>query len=520
MISNNEEMIKQNNEINKQGDAMITLDDYKVIYVDDWVPEKDDLIFKNVDKAMILPVSRYYGMEESTNLDYFILSPKRCYNRPEVRMHTSHYLNYFTKFYDPDRELLVIYYQLKYLMDFNVEYNKHNFINDIKRFILLNRSILKKLYMMNEDNYSIHLGAKKGRSIPALQYTTKHGKILMQMSVLMNMIIPLVTHFAYIKSIDNIDGFLLEVYDIIFGLSDVDMYSKMYETTMKEVTRNESIHSTLWDMQDIRGNNVTTHVRVSIENILLNLMPKYVYNKNIISLNFTSIRKNIGYKITDIKYEFNFRPLSSSNRDEDFTSEFDKFESFMIRQDEALYLQNKVACQGTMLEIERQFGPFPEDEIEFYVNSLEEGGTNVINKFQKDLIFYLFYKYFGDPESIRAINRDEYVKLMIAARRILLTSNMVALPYIISSKVLRMPNRKSVNKSELIKIEASPYWAQIKDKYRNPKMEEYILGQIAIMLSSEFKIIDYDNEDDLHGKVIENIPDIIREEFLIFVLMV
>lgn len=65
----------------------------------------------------------------------------------------------------------------------------------------------------------------------------------------------------------------------------------------------------------IRAKNTTTHSKSSIENIILNIMPKYNYNQNIIAFNSTSIRKNTGFKITDIKYEFNYTLLSSSNRD-------------------------------------------------------------------------------------------------------------------------------------------------------------------------------------------------------------
>ena len=65
----------------------------------------------------------------------------------------------------------------------------------------------------------------------------------------------------------------------------------------------------------IRAKNTTTHSKSSIENIILNIMPKYNYNQNIIAFNSTSIRKNTGFKITDIKYEFKYTLLSSSNRD-------------------------------------------------------------------------------------------------------------------------------------------------------------------------------------------------------------
>lgn len=220
-----------------------------------------------------------------------------------------------------------------------------------------------------------------------------------------------------------------------------------------------------------------------------------------------------------IKYEFNYTLLSSSQRDEDFNSDFDKFESYLVRQDEALYLQNKCSCQETMNTIEEMYGPYDYEEIEFYTRYLQEDNSQIINSFQKQLIFNLFYKYFGDPVSINAINSIDYVKLMLTAKKILESYNMVILPYIISSKVVRIPKKKSINKKELLKITMSPLWAQIKDKYKNEKIEEEILGQIGIILSSEFKIIDYEN-DSLHGKMIDCISDIVTEEYLMYVLMI
>lgn len=272
--------------------------------VDKWVPLPEDNIFKSIDKAIILPVSAYYGFEESTDLDYFIIAPKRCYNKPKLRDHITKYLNYFEKFYDTEHELLAVMYQIKYIMDYHKEYTKSNFISDLNKYILHNRSLLMKLYRMNEDNYIVELKAKEGKSVESLQYTTKHGKILMQMSILMNMVIPLVCHFIHINKIDNIDGTLLEVFDEILCMSSVDIFSKLYETTSSEVNRNEKINKTLWDMQTIRGRNTLTHSLASIENIILNIMPKYVYEQNIISFNFVSIRYSNGFKVTDRELKF------------------------------------------------------------------------------------------------------------------------------------------------------------------------------------------------------------------------
>ena len=70
-------------------------------------------------------------------------------------------------------------------------------------------------------------------------------------------------------------------------------------------------------MQSIRSKNTTTLSMDSLENIILNIMPKYTYDKNIVSLNFSSIKNSVYFQVTGIKYEYQYVPLSSSNRDAD-----------------------------------------------------------------------------------------------------------------------------------------------------------------------------------------------------------
>lgn len=176
-----------------------------------------------------------------------------------------------------------------------------------------------------------------------------------------------------------------------------------------------------------------------------------------------------------------------------------------------------------MKTIEELYGPFEQDEIDFYIKSLyNPASDSIINNFQKSLVFNLFYKYFGDPVSINAINKEDYVKLLISAKRILLANNMVILPYIISSKVERLVTRNNVNKKEFTKLELSPYYALINEKYKNEKIIKYILYLIATILCSEFKIIEYyDNPDEpINGMMVANIPDIICEEILMYVNLI
>lgn len=488
----------------------------KFIPVDEWVAEPEDQIFRHTKGAIIVSVSEFYGIE-SGPLDLFVLSNKRSYNSQELREHICQYLNYFEKFYDPDKELLAIYFRLKYLIDYEKSYTKEAFFFDIRRYIL-DSYINNKVENMNIENFNLNLTYRNKRS-PALQYNNIHGQILLKISLLMNICIPLLTHFIYVNKIQNVNGFLLEIYDILLDMYNVDIYNKLYETSTTNVAKSGKNHSLLWSMQDIRGNNLTTHSLSCVNNIILNIMPKYQYCQNIIHFNYRSIINNTAFQITDIGYEFQFVPLSSSKRDEDNNSEFDKFESYLVKADEALYLQNKVSCEQTMRSIELIYGPFEDDEINFYMKELTADSRNVINSFQKDMIFNLFYKHFGDSTSIRAINIRDYVKLMIASKRILEANGMIILPYIISSRVNRLVTRKNMNKKELTKLETSPLYAAIRDKYKNDKIEKQILGIIAIILSSEFQIIDY-NDPELNGKKIEIIPEYICEEVLMYINLI
>ncbi len=288
------------------------------VSVDDWIPEKEDMIFRSCKGSLILPVAEYYG-SENKSLDIFSLTPKRCYNGNIMREHLPRYLNYFIKYYDQDKELLLAYFNFKVMLDYHGDkYEKEQFIIDIKRLILT-PSILNKAHAMNEDNYVLDLDEKNYRNDknPALQYGDRHAKTLMWMSLLMNMVIPLSTHYILIKNILDVDQFLLQVFECILDLTDIDIISKLYETSNSNIERNAKSHSTLFSMQDIRAKSVTTLSIDSLENIILNIMPKYTYDKNIISLNYSSIKNSVYFQVTGIKYEYAYVPLSQSKRDAD-----------------------------------------------------------------------------------------------------------------------------------------------------------------------------------------------------------
>ena len=89
--------------------------------------------------------------------------------------------------------------------------------------------------------------------------------------------------------------------------------------------------------------------------------------------------------------------LSSSARDEDANSDFDRFEAFLTKSDESLYIQNKVSAESTMNDINLLFGPFKKEEIDFYSEALSENGKiyhlNIILQMREAFSYFQMMKF-------------------------------------------------------------------------------------------------------------------------------
>ena len=126
---------------------------------------------------------------------------------------------------------------------------------------------------------------------------------------------------------------------------------------------------------------------------------------------------------------------------------------------------------------------------------------------------------YGDTQSIYGINITDYIKLMLAAKKILLDNHMIILPYIISGKVEKLVGRKTVNKKEQAQLESLDNYQQIVNKYRNDKIMTSIMSTIATIISSDFSFIDFYNKN-IDGRKIEIYPDIIYEEISNYILLI
>lgn len=553
------------------------------VLVDDWIPKEEDEIFRHARAAIILNLAPLYGLDgEKEDINYFVMSSNRCYNAtsvikykyydteekkmkekkfpvhsitkdvfleyqqkyaaegieinktPGFRDHFCHYMNYFEKFYDKNHWLVALYSRFKFMIDYKPgwkEYTREALINDLQRSIINYRNpdgsynifhmyvqkMVKENYIINQDYHDMEN--------MCLAYNNFHTKILMEMSMLFDFGIPILSHYAFKRDYATPDvnnlfmDYFSRVIEMIVDKYNVDISTKLYETISTNVDKNKKRNPILWQMQDIRVINPTTLTMRLVEHILRQLVPKYEFDRSVISFNFRAILSELRYKITDTGYEFKLASVSSSQRDEDNNSAADKFEAHISKTNEAQLIQTNVNCDTTIDYLTRLYGPFNQDEINFYRHELSKDDHPIKNEYQETLIAYLFMKDFFDKGAITLVNYDDYIKLMLIAKRYLSSIGQVFLPYIISGRIERLVTKTNVNKKLRESIEASELWPLIQQKYNNPKIEDFVFCNIAKILASDFRVIDY-NDPEVNGVRINPMEKQISEEFLQYVLII
>jgi len=186
---------------------------------------------------------------------------------------------------------------------------------------------------------------------------------------------------------------------------------------------------------------------------------------------------------------------------------------------EALVLQNNVNGEQAMQLIRMSFGPFDNNEIEFYRRRLNVDNSGVIHTFQKDLIFNIFYKYFGDTMSVNTINETDYIILLLAAKKISEQSKCRYLPYVFIGRITRYVRKTKLNKKEKDKMITSPDYRLIQQMYRTSKVLDQMESYAATILYSDFEMIDYKNPQN-DGVMLPKFPELVVHEIQKYVLWI
>lgn len=167
----------------------------------------------------------------------------------------SRYINYFLKFYDYERELMLAFVKIKFAIDKERLFTADNpdQLIDLIYEILFTDSMVKKINQMVEDNYLDDIESseeskkytKDKKHLESLEFTNQHIKILLRISFGMKCIAPILFHYVYISKmkLDKTSDLIYRFYRRLFVIfadypenadwSDgpppkIDMYNKLF----------------------------------------------------------------------------------------------------------------------------------------------------------------------------------------------------------------------------------------------------------------------------------------------------
>lgn len=488
--------------------------DKSFIRVDDWQPqpENEKVLFNG--KLIVVPFDKLFNHQNTDVLNNFIIKKESYVKKiPEI----VHYINYFINFYDPDNELLLAYLKLKFLID-----NKKNTIS-IEAFIkfvyniLLSESMCEKIIKLVEDNYYIDLSSNTGiKYNESLEFTNEHAKVMMQISMAMKMMVPVMFHYlnayGYIKN----RSYLFRFYEGLFDLfgSDIDIYNKLFISISSKVNVSYARNKVIWDQREIFGTDPLTHMDELLKDkIISETMFKYRFDKNVVSFNYVVLEKQLGFFLIE-PYKTNRIELSAK-KDLTGLSGLDKLEMNSSKLDESIVILSDINIKQTIKRIKKNMHmDISDEELEFYRNNLK------ITRFQSQLVFYYYAKYFNGYRDLNLLNRTQYLKLLIMLKKRLQYQNFIYFPQIISANIESKLNARTIrNDKFLTKIQTSQiYQSLVENKYstlENINKGDTILNLLSTLLNTTFTFVDYEHPDML-GTPIELNQDMVSDEFLNF----
>jgi hypothetical protein len=498
------------------------------VRVDDWELTEEDTVVYNDGKIIIIPFDQIFSKGDRA-INTFLIKKESYVNRlkdkevPEKdgNINTErgiiHYINYFIKYYDEEKELLIAYLAMKYMID-----NKQVRIKSWKQFnkmiyrMLFTPSLQRKISRMVEDNYYIDISSDDDKKYPEqLQFTNEHAKIMMKISMSMKLMVPVLMHYLYtydlIKKVP-LYNFYEDLFDLYSG--DTDIYNKLWITVQAKVKNNVNQNRRLWEQREIMGEDQLTEANEILKiKLISETMFKYTFDKNIISFNSVVIRYQLQYFLME-KYKLTPVELTSI-KDSEGLSGLDKLEMNSHKIDESLVILSNINIKDTIKKIRKSMNvDLPKEEIEFYQRHCK------IDKHQVDLVFYYYAKQFGGYRDLNSLTRKQYLKLLVLLKRKLQFQGLKYLPQIITGNADKWNRRTIQNAKFLSKIESSNiYQKLVSDKFST--LEELnknnmILNLLSTIINTPFTIVDYDSPEKIGEPLEIANPDILSDEFLSF----
>ena len=523
------ERLEENQEENnvETEHSMYTADGFPKLYY--WNPEPENLFFLPGDTTVIARYDKINEGYDKSFCTYHIILKHFIKRMPDILAH----MNYFVEFYDVDKEFVMAYHSLKYIIDTKTDVLT---TKSLKNYILeriMTESFMSRIEKMVDDLYEINIDTDKNnsyRSTPKL--TNEHAKVILAVSFTLRLILPACIHYTNVSpNITTKTGYIpcfISIFvDIIkkFEERSIPIYGALCNFVEYRIIKRSGSDRVMLDKKkQIHGENIETYLDKLIkEVIIVKAIYKLDYTQSPVSFFDGIIQRN--YR--QFKNEkFVSKPVELSSEDikdrdnDDFLSHSEALEMSMYRNNESNPIITKANSEKVMENIRRNFNiHISDEEFEFYYENLK------LNSLIQRLLHMFYSNFFHDTTAINLLTRTETVYLTIILKKFLQLKGMVLMPQICTA-TLRGKFKENLIKNRRFteKYENSTHFQHVlNEKFAyvesiNPK-ESPIRKLLSTIINSTF--IWVDTNEDINGKENDDIDiDIMIDEFQTFLLII
>ena len=485
-------------------------------------------IYKKDGKNVTVSFDKCFNVDNIDSLNTFLIT-KTAYSKNLDSI--CRYSNIFFKEYDQDKEFLSALLVIKYQIDNKtIQYPASSFMSDICEY-LLSDSIIKKIFRMIDDYYCIDLSPTdevKNLDLHALQFMNDHGKAMMGLSIAYKLTIPIICHYYAINSevmaemnkikklpALTIKNYLYQMFISFFPLfqGESELFNKLVVTVNSHLTATKNSEKVLWARARNKKITPTIYADKLVEAVVVDLLPKSIFSKNLIFL----IQVAIPYQIRTIllaKDKYDYSDISMSIKSDELSG-LEKMETNSARISDLDIIIASLNIDKTIKKIEKDYDIHPDkEEINYYKEKLG-------NFLFSDIVLQFFSRYFGGYYDLKSISRKNYIRLLIVFKHIMESMGFVYIHQIMTGNLSKLVKRRKISNKQLKKIEKSKRFMKLMEQYShgiNPDNNP-IIRNIAMLINTPIEYCDY-NRQNMEGELINADIEIVSDEYIRFLKMI
>ena len=498
----------------------------------EWTPDSKDIFYLFDGENVVANYDSEVGdMRDISTLPVYFIKKSHYKTRMDEIVR---YMNYFTRFYDQDRDTYFAMMSVKYHIDTHLDMPQKDFVKLVVDRIVTPQFI-SKCKLMACNLYKLNINADiSGKFNNTPKITNLQAFQIVAVSFAFKILVPIVLHFSSTNS--NFNPANKTEYVIWFD--------KIFNKTIHKFEKDDvSFYSSLCNFVRFRGeklyrNNGTAFYQKkmlrgdTLELFNHDLIREVVCVKTLYKLDYRSSCVAFidgivhHYNSNYLKEKFSSKPFEIDSADaskdsDDSLSHAEALEMQTYKRDESAAMVADVNSAFVMRQLREWYSAFniSNEELQFYYDNFH---PNEISEY----LFNNFYSSkFKDPYATANLNRQDTIFLLICMKKILQRYRMPHLAQICTAQIFSKYKKniaKDIRSNEAF-VSSEMYREIISKKFSNimelPMKENPILQMRINILNSTYKLVDFDEK--INGYNLTNIDAAaVSDEYLAFLSMI